>query len=74
MEAQVASLILIVASVAFSSIVVGFAAVTMEQTLASANDSSSTAQTILKHVFNQTQNALNAATDIVANQTTTTGP
>jgi hypothetical protein len=74
MEAQVASLLLIVASVAFSSVVVGFAAVTMEQTLASANDSSSTAQTILNHVFNQTQNALNAATDIVANQTTTTGP
>jgi hypothetical protein len=73
MEAQVASLLLIVASVAFSSIVVGFAAVTMEQTLQDANDANSSAQEYVDRVMNATQNYFDKTQNLPTNETTT-GP
>jgi hypothetical protein len=73
MEAQVASLLLIVASVAFSSIVVGFAAITMEQTLEISNDPDSSLRSYVNDMLNQTQSVLNGIQGLAANQTTT-GP
>ena len=73
MEAQVASLLLIVASVAFSSIVVGFAAITMEQTLESADNANSAAQSYYDRVMNATQNYFNEMQNPPTNETTT-GP
>jgi hypothetical protein len=73
MEAQVASLLLIVASVAFSSVVVGFAAVTMEQTLSSANDADSSINQHMQIIMNETSSLLSDMQGLAANQTKT-GP
>ncbi len=74
MEAQVASLLLIVASVAFSCVVVGFAAAAMEQTLVSANDSNSQINQRMESIMNQTSSLLNDMQDQAFNQTTPIGP
>jgi hypothetical protein len=76
MQTQVASLLLIVSSVAFASIVVGFAAVVMQQSLdIHSNPQIEKIQSIQNDMLNQTNTWLDGLQNELSNQTITdTGP
>jgi lipopolysaccharide export LptBFGC system permease protein LptF len=71
MEAQVASLLLIVASVAFSSAIIGIATVTMQQTIANANNDNSTLVTQVNGIMNDANDFISNWSGTPTNQTAT---
>ncbi len=76
MQTQVASLLLIVSSVAFASIVVGFATVVMQQSLdINSNPQIEKIQNMQDQMLNQTSTWLDGLQNQMTNQTITdTGP